>query len=144
MKRIVILLYAGLVILFGCSSPQALEKEVYYTGFDFSKYSRKDFLITPEIYIGNYESIGLLNVIIYPAIIKVDSRLIHNGNYSSWGDGWSVEKINATEAIDSMYVKAIRMGANAIARFGTQTISKPNGYKTVTGLMVSGFAIKRK
>lgn len=144
MKRIVILFSIGILIIFGCSSPQELEKEVYYTGFDFTKYTSQNFLFTPEIYLGGYESIGLINVIMYPEVRKVDIKHINQDNYTSWGQGWSIQKLKATEAIDSMYVKAIRMGANAIVRLTVQSIAKLNGYKTVSGLEVSGFAIKRK
>lgn len=143
MKKIVFLFPFFIIVIYSCVEPKELAKEVYHTGFDFSKYSKNNFLFTPEPFVGNYESIGLLNTVIYPEVIKVDAR-IAGIKYNSLGDGWSAKKIDPYEAIDSMYVQALRMGADAVVRFEIKSISKPNGYKIISGIEVTGFAIKRK
>jgi len=138
-----IFLSITIMFLVGCGNAVELEKELYHVGFVFTKYTQNNFLITPEGYNGDYESIGLITTVLYPEVKKVSIKDL-NENWQKLGEYWSVKKIDANEAIDSMYAIAVKHGANAIIRFDTKVISKPNGIFNIYGWEVSGFAIKRK
>lgn len=145
MKKISIFSWLSILLFFSCTGPKEQMQEVYHTGVDFIKYTKNNFLITPEQYLGEYESIGLLNTIMYPEIRKVDYRtLINDPSYQRWDEGWSIKKLDLNVALDSMYHQAVRMGADAISRFNISHVSKINGNKYVDGVELSGLAIKRK
>ncbi|MFA7421746.1 MAG: hypothetical protein WCZ90_18830 [Melioribacteraceae bacterium] len=140
-----VLITLSVLFLFACTSPRELRKEVYYTGFDFTKFSKQGFLFTPESYNSEYESIGVINTTLFPEVKNQDYRTFGSNEYLPLGEtGWSYKQINVSEAIDSMFVQATRMGANAIVRFDVKNTSKQNSYITIPGIEVTGFAIKRK
>ncbi len=143
MKKLFVPFAIMITLLMGCTTAIELEKELYHVGFDFTKYSKNNFLITPEGYTGGYESVGLITTIIYPEVRKMSITDLDK-SWMKLGVVWSVKRIDPKEAIDSMYVQALNMGADALIRFNIKTISKPNGIYNIYGYEVSGFAIKRK
>lgn len=69
----VILLLSFLIPLFNsCSGPQTVARDeiVSVSGFDFTDYAEKGFLFTPESYSGNYQSMGLITVTLWPKVAK--------------------------------------------------------------------------
>ena len=113
-------------------------------GFDFTQFNKEGFLFTPESYNGEYESIGLLRTVVYPAVKHPEKQVkTKTGRIRYVEQGWEVESIEPTEALKEMYKKAVAMGANALVKFQIDNTSYLNGSLLVRGYEVSGFAIKR-
>lgn len=141
-----LILFITLFLFVGCSAIKEMDRLVLYYSFDFTKYTSEGFLFTPLEYNGDYESIGVIQTIIYPAVTKkatltqrysADERPIMMENYF-------IENISPQEAIDELYKKAKTMGADAIINFTLSETFYMNGTMRVPGISVRGFAIKRK
>lgn len=127
------------------------------SGLDFRRFSDQGFLITPEMYPGNYDSRGLVTVTLLPFAyrdFKREQTRIggYGGNRTSstidsYG-GWRYASVQPGDALDSAFAVATRMGADALVRFDMkpiqQTLGPETGGLVITGLEVSGFAIKRR
>lgn len=143
MKKILILFI--ILTFISCSSVrQSTNKIVIHYGFDFTKYSTQGFLFTPEQYLGEYESIGIVKTIIFPAVKNKKSQIKSQTGEPFLNEEWEIEKLDADEAINEMYKKATEMGANAVVRFEIHKTQYMNGLMEIPGFEVSGFAIKRK
>ena len=145
------LLLFGLTILFlseACSYGTEVKKMVLVSGYDFTDYTERDFLFTPEQYLGDYDAVGLLNLEIIPELRKLPfgTRATEQGWVTIIGATryWQVKEIAPEEVLDSLYKRAIRLGADAVVRFSLNSTSHYNGDVTFFGLEASGFAIKRK
>jgi len=126
-----------------------------FYGIDFTKYSNEGFLITPEKYTGKYESVGMIEYHIMPGAkyIKAGTRREKIDNI--YGDAsvnayiWVIDKIKFSQAMDSIYIMAKNMGADAITNFDfnmeTSEFSSLiyNNPVTIAGYRITGFAIKR-
>lgn len=124
-----------------CATTKPSNEIIYTTGFNFSEYTEKGFLITPDSYLGEYQSIGLINVTMWPAVIEIrGTRTATGGNVNS---GWRIERLNVQKAIDQIYAEADSMGADAITQFRIRSTERNNGLLKVPGAEISGFAIKR-
>jgi hypothetical protein len=149
-----ICLYLGCVFLFvGCTGGISFIPKTMTIGmFNFKKYSDKGFLFTPHSYLGDYESIGLVSVMLSPSA-KINK--INTGNKNSDGSPifkkvWNIDKINVDEALDSLYFLANKLNANAIVDLEIKEISQSYNdinsdvpQVTIFGYKVDGFAIKR-
>ena len=71
--RIVVISYLLILLLTNCT-PSKFEKQIITYVFDFTKYTDKRFLFTPEQYNGDYLSIGILEIEIYPQTEEVPSK----------------------------------------------------------------------
>jgi hypothetical protein len=122
-----------------------MQKSVYIYGYDFTPYSEKGFLFTPEGYQGEYESVGIITVEIWPNINRDSGVVYKPGQFYSPGTVryYYYEPISPTEVLDSLYTKSISMGANAVINLiiKEEQIEK-SGY-LIPIEMASGFAIKR-
>lgn len=127
-----------IAFLFVSCSFKEMDKLVYYSSWDFSYYSMQGFLFTPESYLFDYESIGLIRVSIFPEV-KFNKDAV-----SDYDKKYAQGEIETAEVIDSMYYMAKDMGANAIINFKVEDISYVNGPMIVKGKLAQGFAIKRK
>ena len=131
----------------GCAGGDRL-KRVYVYGYDFTKYTAVGFLFTPEKYLGEYESIGMLVVEIYPEIKKEKKTSMQYGtsDYDK-PQGWHYYPISTGEALDSLYSIATKMGADAVVNLVIEDAEEKWGVlndSTIPGKKVSGFAVKRK
>lgn len=134
-----------LLFAIGCTETREMERVVLHYGFDFTDYTKKGFLITPEGYLGQYESVGYLSTYVFPAIKKREEREKVDGvTYIYQYNDLVVEKINTYDAADEIYKKAKSMGADAIIHFSVKDVYVLNGPMLVHGIEVTGFAIKRK
>lgn len=122
--------------------------------FNFKKYSEKRFLFTPHSYLSDYESIGLVSIMLTPSV-KIN-RMNTEGKDSegkpTYKNVWDIEKVNVDEAIDSLHFLASRLNANAIVDLQIKEISQSYNYNivnsgnppvTIFGYKIDGFAIKR-
>jgi len=139
-------IFIPLYLLISCS-PSTFEKQVITYVYDFTKYTNKGFLFTPDPYSGEYLSIGLLEVEIYPQTEKVQSKVKSNQyGTKDYGEAskWVYYPINTEEVLDSLYNLATKMGANAIVRLKIEDFIVSYGIINSYGKRASGFAIKRK
>lgn len=150
MKKISTLFITLLFI--SCSQLDHISRVSEFYGYDFRPYTEKGFMITPEMYQGDYESIGMIHYILTP-----ESRIGHVTRVSidEFGDRkyhkekvWKTEVIDVSAAIDSMYNQCVTMGADALVNFNVESeVREYTDIKLpviIKGYHISGFAIKRK
>ena len=134
----------AILIIGGCAATgpdsNVVQRRTVVTGFDFSDYAEDGFLITPESYNGEYQSIGIVRVTLWPGARKQPSRQTAAGR--SLGE-WFVENIDPSQAIDSLYTVAKGMGADAVVKFNIEYVYEDNGRLRLQGYEASGFAIRR-
>jgi len=123
---------------------------------DFSPYTKNGFLITPEKYIGAYESIGLVDYQLMPGAVYVVVGKQKNPYYTGTDSQpmyidkkmWKIDEINFKMAMDSLYNICTKMGADALVNFSLGYPSDDYGMisnpVTIKGYSISGYAIKRK
>jgi hypothetical protein len=144
MKKFLLLL-ASISILTGCSVMKTTEREVYTYFADYSKYAEVGFLISPDAYSGEFESLGEIEISITPAIKEHGS----DGNFGPRGKYLDYEVILYDEAVDIAVAKAIEKGANALVNFSitaTEIASSDSWGQYAKGVKynIKGFCIKRK
>ena len=149
MKKIyVLVVIMSLTLLFGCSGGVEVQKTVIASGYDFTSYTKKGFLFTPEQYLLDYESIGIITIDIIPEVREVTSHSFDQGDewikISGKEKNWKVKVISPQEVLDELYNKASSMGADAVVRLSMETFQNYNGDVNFYSLKASGFAIKRK
>lgn len=141
-----------LIVLF-CSScttlrPVEMEEMYYGTGYDFTEYTQMGFLFTPEGYIGEYESIGVININHVPRFIQTTQRVRLDGFRlfrDPAGEGyWGVSEPDTDRMIKEAHRIASEMGADAIINFLIVPDRFENVNLTVPTVVLTGFAIKRQ
>lgn len=153
-----------LTLLFsGCSRKEEKKRVINHipkseiiSSLDFTKYSKKGFLITPSDYGSNYDALGMFTFNIYPEA-NLESKTEIYEDEDDNGDikekertifFWEQDKIKAQEILDFAYKTAIKKGADAITHFKIKNVVKvvDDGIDTVilNGLEVEGLLIKRK
>ena len=153
MKLINLPISLCVVLLLGCeANVMESPRIIWATGWDFSKYSEKGFLITPEAYNGKYVSIGLITLTVIPEVKKKEpgSRFDENKYYEVFKDNYEpylIEKPDPEAVLNEMVNMAAKMGADAMTHFSSnsrrETVSRTEGWQKVI-IEVSGYAIKRK
>ena len=147
MKKLLLLI---MLFTFGCVSKTSYVPEIYMVlGYDFTKYTEKGFLFTPNKYQGNYESIGMITLIYYPEANLVKTTKKSETGTSSVSYDWKVNNLNSSLLLDSLYSLSSSMGADAFTEFSiTDTKEMSYGVGSVSpisikGTTISGFAIRR-
>jgi len=130
-----------------CGGPEVYKKSMEVAGYDFTEYTDQGFLITPESYQGEYQSIGVLSVTVWPRIEQrpvEDDTLAQPGPESPAREWFITDAVDPQEVVDSLYVEARSMGADAIMNFRTEPAQQDldNG-PTRAGVRAQGFAIDR-
>ncbi len=148
--RKTIFLFIAIFFLISCETVKFIPKSTSVEIIDFKKYLNKNFLITPYDYKGDYESIGMIHATLMPS-----ANLISMKKYSEVTSDtmvvyqWKTDTIKTSEALDTIYSKAVQMGADAIIDLSinsnreTYNIGSSKEI-TIFGIIVDGFAIKRK
>jgi len=124
------------MVLGGCvSSVTQVSPETIVSAIDFTPYTQRGFLFTPEVYEGPYEAIGLITVTRYAA-----------GHYATDMARWEFDPIPVRDVLDSVYARAMAMGGDALMRFRLENVVAPAAVRlpATPGLEVSGFAIRRR
>jgi len=140
-----LVLVAALVA--ACGGPEVYKKSMEVAGYDFTEYTEQGFLITPESYQGEYQSVGTLSVTVWPRIEQLpaeDDTVAQPGPESPAQEWFVTEGVDPQEVVDSLHVEARSMGADAIMNFRTEPVREDleNG-PTRTGVRARGFAIDR-
>ena len=133
------------IYIYGCSTITEMPHYIAINTIDFTKYTARGFQITPESYMGQYESIALFQAILYPRIFHANDTI----TYSYYdpkipeSDFWTIEHIRVSELIDSVYRYTSKLGANAIVNFKADVVTRANGDILYGCYQISGFAIKK-
>ena len=145
MKK-VLLIIISCTMLAGCAVLKPTERTIHAYYADYSKYTEAGFLISPNSYTGEFESLGEIEIIITPGIKEFEAEADYFGSRGKYLD---YEHITHDEIVDIAVSEAIAKGANAIVNFSiaTQEISKGDAWGQVAkGIKyhIKGFCIKRK
>ncbi len=141
MRRLILL--ALLVTVFSsCSQIKRIPELSEMLAFDFTEFSAKGFMFTPEFYRGEYESVGLLDFTFFP---EAELKL-RKAKQSNSGSKWVYEPVSPQTILEFAYQKASKMGANALVNFTILPETKKDELTNFEreGFRVKGFAIKRK
>ncbi len=133
--------------LVSCSGPPELARLVTSSSYDFSGYTAKGFMFTPEQYLQPYESMGIVKVTFYPEVRKLSSGTFDKDAYSlviGETGSWVVEKANGKIIFDELYRRATALGADAVVRLNIEIKPLTNGAVNYPTYEITGFAIKRK
>lgn len=144
-------LVAVLLILIGCTSHITHFAGYYNTNvIDFTSYAEEGFLFTPEPYMGEYQSLGLIKISVRGEAHWVEKPKDPRNAYTQHPGTryhWVTRTPRMQEVLDTTYAAALSLGGNAIARFSViPTVEvQTDGPKpiAISGYEVSGFVIKR-
>ena len=119
---------------------------------DLNKYTKNGFLFSPDEYLGKYDAISFVDLIITPKAGKtpqVDNEELRS-KYDIQGF-WVIQRIEIKDAIDSIYIRTKALGANAVTNFKSEYFylktlvsSYPVEYIELKCVRITGYAIKRK
>lgn len=131
-----------------CTTSQNLinsHADVYI--IDYRPYTSKGFLFTPEKYLGEYESIGQIDISFFPEALRIDP--VTYGAYDSKKNylqgTWLIQKLDVDSLVNEVYKYAKDMGSDAVINFKVGSTSKIMDIDLdLPGLSFTGFAIKRK
>jgi hypothetical protein len=93
-------------------------------------------MFTPEMYRGDYESVGVINV-----TMQAEGRLV--ANPKTGANEWQFSELRIADVVKESHRRAVEMGANAVVNFSVKAAPRLVGTVTVPGIEVNGFAIKR-
>jgi hypothetical protein len=127
-----ITLSISILFLSSCSGLKELTyippSKVLY-GIDFTPFTKKGFLITPEKYAGIFESVGLIDYSTKPGANYKLSGREPNPNYEKQGGDkyfeiykWKVDSIQFSDALNEVYKICTDMGADAIMNFKNELV----------------------
>ena len=138
------------VLISGCANNSItnIKREVSIAEIDFRKYSDAGFLMTPFMYQGKYESIGVVTATIFPSAKYYGLTTTGTETGTPIGGSWQIQRVFANDVIDSLYRLYSSRGANAIVSLKISPATKtynPGTLESVElyGVTVDGFAIKR-
>jgi len=148
-----IIRYTGIIfilyLLGGCATPpDYIPEKLEVNRIDFTAFSEKGFLITPEKYNGDYESMGLITLTFRP-FTKRNKILTSGGTEVSNLSHWEMEKIEHDSLLNSIYEICTEMGADAFTQLEMHVESVIFAQNTtqpveIPEITISGFAIKRR
>jgi hypothetical protein len=154
MKKLYFLI--TVLIFASCATMRLTDQPEYVIpkSFDFRTYAEKGFLFTPESFLGEYSTMGIVEIQFHPAIRYRDGQLFSGHNYTArqlYLNGKIITQmasnINTADVIDQMYRVAVEMGGDAVTNFrlvqmeGLTDGSNPNSFYDY--YKISGVIIKR-
>lgn len=121
------------------------------SGIDFTEYTKRGFMFTPEEYTGAYESMGVITVSMYAeGNLEPPPRPPRRGIFGNGGAEqpelvWRFKELRVQDVLEETHKRATGMGADAVVRFNVRAVTRPSGVALVDvpGIEVTGFAIKR-
>ena len=140
-----------LYLMGGCvTPPDYIPEKLEVNGIDFSTFSEKGFLITPEKYNGDYESVGLITLTFRPFTKRIIVTSGGTSNQEIAGlSHWEIERIDHDSLLNSIYEVCTKMGADAFTQMEMHVESVIFAQNTtqpveIPEITISGFAIKRR
>ncbi len=132
-------------MLFNCCAlkpPARMPEKLVVTGIDFSQFSDKGFLFTIDKYLGEYESIGIVEIDFVPEAYLSE---IVGSRRNSYNFEVNQKKVDLEVALDRLYDICVEMGANALTQieFDDYELLYPRTLININGIKIRGFAINR-
>lgn len=136
--RIFIMPLLAVVLLAGCAGGvTSIPSRRSTVVLDFTPYTAQGFLFTPEPYLGDYESVGLITVTVTAA---GERKRLRPGIYD-WE--WDLTPLQSDSVLHYFHRRATELGADAMVRFSLAPSSTDIAGEPVPTLVASGFAIRR-
>lgn len=130
------------VILSGCVTQKHFDEYKAVYVLDFVPFTERGFLITPEVFYGEYESMGFIEYHFSPEQNIVSILDDQMDEMSVMNSRIVAEEYDINDGLNEVYKIASEMGANAIMNFSLEDLII-NGVK-LEGYKIKGFAIYRK
>ena len=132
----------------GCSQKYThIDKQENISSLDFTKYQKKNFLITPGEYGDNYTAIGIFTFTVYPEANYIETINKNNEDEEQKTGKWISKNLSSQEILDLAYQTALKKGGNGITHFKIRNTSEMynDGMHifSINGLEMSGLLIKR-
>jgi hypothetical protein len=137
------------LLLCSCGSPvlfSRIDRSVEIAAIDFTSFTSRGFLFTPLTFEGDYESVGLIAVTIYPDATIEEVPV--PGTTAVRKKQWAVGDLDVQAALEQAYQECVEMGADALTQMVVQSVTK--SYVGVTspplvlqGYQITGYAIRR-
>ena len=139
MKRL--LYIAALLYLSSCSVliPRETSKQVMV--IDFRPYSDAGFFLSPSNYPGEHTPVGLLNMVIDPAVVEftVETDKYEDSFYKSYFPEMVEQPLLSADLIDMAVHEAAIRGANGIANLKIEVVTHDYGYRRTDRLLGSTY-----
>lgn len=151
MKNHTILILSSLLTLSSCA-PTLTEWSTNYSvyGYDFSEYSDKNFLFTPNQYLDSYDAIGLVEVVFIPEIKQtpINQSGIARGQAGytiiyGYSGAYLVQLPDTKLLVAQFYSICRDMGADAVTQIKIESEYLDNNGHKIRSVKMSGFAIRR-
>ena len=111
MKKLFIAFFA-LVTLIGCATVKETRRVVLTSFSDYRPYAAEGFLISPNPYTYNFESVGEIDIVVEPAMVKE----LTEGLYYNY-ETLVYETISYDELVKIAVDEAKAKGADALVNF---------------------------
>lgn len=154
MKRFLLL---ALLCIIACSCGVVTRTRSITSLFlDYRPYTSADFFLSPNPYTGEFEPVGELNIIVDPAVFKIDYKSDNKFSDNIYSNPLSVpvtqELIPESELLEIAVGEALKMGANGISNLKIDVSTELYGYTKGTlkkaidvyKYHITGFCIIRK
>ena len=141
-----------LIGFWGCSPKLTyVPEKSEVSAIDFTPFTEKGFLFTPNKYLGDYESVGIIYFNYHP-----EAKLVEKVIQKSEDDidnikteFWEVAQYDPNVLLYDVYTACVSMGADALTEFSFKGVQSHYGSGTIKpisidGISIQGFAIKRK
>jgi Holliday junction resolvase-like predicted endonuclease len=144
MKRFILAVLVAMTAT-SCATLKPTQRLVLSAFSDYRPYQEEGFLISPNAYTYNFESVGEIDIIVEPARIK---KLVES-QYSSY-EALDYETIPYDELVAIAVKEAKEKGADALVNFSIKReasleLNRTSGrYMTKYTYYIKGFCIKRK
>lgn len=128
MKKLIPILTA-ILVLSSCGVIQTREVQKRVLFIDYRPYADAGFYLSPNDYPGPHTPVGELNLVIDPAVVKVDN------NDSPYISNWVTEKsLTADEILSMTVAEATKRGSNGISNLKIEVVTQDYLYYKKEGL----------
>ncbi len=131
-------------------TPTFIPKVSEINAVDFTPFTEKGFLFTPNKYTQDYESIGIINFTYFPEANLIEKKIKRGKDEKDdmIVKFWDIEKFDINLLLYEVYTASIQMGADALTEFSIKSVSSNHALGSsypvsINGIQVYGFAIKR-
>ena len=131
----------ALILTLGCSGTlKRIPSVTVVSGVDLARYSSRGFFFSTEPYVGPHETMGLVAVTSYAEMHqeKVERAM--------FGSEWITTPVPLQTVVDTVYARAVSMGADAFVKFEFHSVTLPAtaDHPAIPGIEITGVAIKRR
>ena len=143
------------IVLFTCCATEikVIPPVRSLLGIDFTPFTKKGFLITPEKYLGTYESIGIIDYMARQGAIfqyvgkkSITSEYLESDRYVDSYE-WVKDTLSLYNVMNDVFKICTEMGANALVNFKNEISSNSIGSLAdpvdLITYHITGYAIRR-